>query len=195
MKKFSPIAIVHLVLMVGLFLCATFSATLFFGRFEIAVADKGNAEILLTGCTMLVVMLMLLTGMMYLFNEYRKTSAIFYKVFLCLVIAVVALVIELDIGFTTVNALLIAKTVLSIIKIFVLLILAFWKNLGKKRTLILFAALLLLDVVSGTLLVLNMMNRGFDFSIVGVITPLIADGTIALAIHGKYADKAERGSK
>ena len=105
-----------------------------------------------------------------------------------------AAVIFIDNTIGTINALLISKAVLGVIKILVLLLLAFWKDLGKKRTYILFVVLLLLDIGIGGLLILNMLNKGFDFSFVGVVTALIVDVTVGLAIHGKYADKAERGS-
>lgn len=195
MRKFSPFVIIHLILMFGLVLCASFSTVLFLGRFDFAVAGKDNAQIMAAGCTMFVILLMLLSGILYLFNEYSKRAAIFYKVFLCLIMVVTAAVIFIDNTIGTINALLISKAVLGVIKILVLLLLAFWKDLGKKRTYILFVLLLLLDIGIGGLLILNMLNKGFDFSFVGVVTALIVDVTVGLAIHGKYADKAERGSK
>ena len=88
MKKFSPFVIVHLILMFGLVLCASFSAILFLGRFDFAVAGKDNAQVIAAGCTMFVILLMLLSGILYLFNEYSKRAAIFYKVFLCLIMIV-----------------------------------------------------------------------------------------------------------
>ncbi len=194
MRKFSPFVLIHLILMFGLVLCASFSTVLFLGRFDFAIEGKDNAQIMAAGCTMFVILLMLLSGILYLFNEYSKRAAIFYKVFLCLIMVVTAAVIFIDNTIGTINALLISKAVLGVVKILVLLLLAFWKDLGKKKTYILFTLLLLLDIGIGGLLILNMLNKGFDFSFVGVVTALIVDVTVGLAIHGKYADKAERGS-
>ena len=43
------------------------------------------------------------------------------------------------------------------------------------------------------LAILNMINVGFDFSFAGYVTALISDGTIGLAIRGKYDNKKSRG--
>lgn len=39
-----------------------------------------------------------------------------------------------------------------------------------------------------------MARTSFDFSLMGFITALVADGVTGLAIRGKYKDKEERGS-
>lgn len=39
-----------------------------------------------------------------------------------------------------------------------------------------------------------MSGTGFDFSLIGAIAALVADVTLGLAIHGKYDDKASRGT-
>lgn len=38
-----------------------------------------------------------------------------------------------------------------------------------------------------------MASIGFDFSFMGYVTALIADGTSGLSINGKYEDKSARG--
>ena len=80
------------------------------------------------------------------------------------------------------------------VKVIVLLLLAFWKNLGKKKSFILFSILISMDVASLILVLINMINTSFNFSLMGVITAIVADGTVGLGLRGKYIDKAERGS-
>lgn len=80
------------------------------------------------------------------------------------------------------------------VKVIVLLLLAFWKNLGKKKSFILFSILISMDGAAMILVLINMINTSFNFSLMGVITAIVADGTVGLGLRGKYIDKAERGS-
>ena len=51
-----------------------------------------------------------------------------------------------------------------------------------------------MDVASLILVLINMINTSFNFSLMVVITAIVSDGTVGLGIRGKYIDKAERGS-
>ena len=57
--------------MIVLLICSGFSTVAFFGGFEFAVAGKDKLEVILTGCTTLMVMVMLLTGVLYLVRGYK----------------------------------------------------------------------------------------------------------------------------
>ena len=61
MKK-SPIVICHLILMIALFLCATFATVMFLGGFEFAVEGKVITDRLLTGFSTIMAMVMLIMG-------------------------------------------------------------------------------------------------------------------------------------
>ena len=143
---------------------------------------------------MLLVVEMLITGFVYLFQGCSKQAASYYKAFLYTHIGVCVLTIVIDLGFYTLNGLLVLISILNACKIIVLAILAFRKDLGKQKTWGVFYVLLALDVVKLILAVINMAKLGFDFSFVGYVIALIADGTIGLSIKAKYADKEARGS-
>ncbi len=50
------------------------------------------------------------------------------------------------------------------------------------------------DIAALVVMLIITTTGSFDFgSIIGVIAALVADATLGLAIHGKYADKASRG--
>ncbi|HAC32434.1 MAG TPA: hypothetical protein DCF70_07405 [Treponema sp.] len=193
MKK-SPIVICHLILMIALFLCATFATVMFLGGFEFAVEGKVRTDRLLTGFSTIMAMVMLIMGILYLFNEYSKQASFFYKAFLLIIVLITVLVMISDDISPDMNGLILAKCVLSGVKVIVLLLLAFWKNLGKKKSFILFSILISMDVASLILVLINMINTSFNFSLMGVITAIVADGTVGLGFRGKYIDKAERGS-
>ena len=57
----------------------------------------------------------------------------------------------------------------------------------------LFGILLTADGLKLILAILNMISIGFDFSFAGYVTALVSDGTIGLAIRGKYENKKARG--
>ena len=77
-EKNSPLRIFHLLLMVILMFCSSFSTVMFFTRNESAVAGKGDMEIILNGCSTMVVTLMLITGILYLVHGYKKNAAVYY---------------------------------------------------------------------------------------------------------------------
>ena len=84
-------------------------------------------------------------------------------------------------------------SVLNACKIILLLLLGFGKDLGERKTWTIFYILLAVDGLKLVLAIFNMLGIGFDFSFMGYVTALIADGTIGLAIRGKYENKKARG--
>ena len=138
---------------------------------------------------MAVILSMLIMGAVYIIKDYSKQAAVFYKAFLFLHVGVCVLSIIVNLVFYTVNPLMIVICILYAFKAIDLLLLVFWKDLGKKRTWILFYVILGLDIAALILAIINMANIGFDFSFTGYVTALIAD------VNGKYENKKARGSK
>lgn len=195
MKNYSTIMKVHLTLMIAM-MCGTIGGAI---NFIVGVANSSTTKDKLSNITNIVLMMFILSmlacGVVYLIKGYNKQAAPYYKAFLLLHVGVCALSIIVDLCFYEVTALLICICVLIAFKGIDLLVLTFGKDLGKQKTWILFYVILLIDIIALILAVINMMNVGFDFSFTGYVTGLIADGTIGLAVKGKYDNKKSRGSK
>lgn len=194
MKKNSPLKFIHLALMVILMFCSSFSTVMFFTRNEAAVAGKGEMEVILNGCSTMVVVLMLITGILYLVHGYKKNAAVYYLAFILLLVLVNVLVVLIDVLYTQKTPLIISKCILYSAKSIVLLIMAFGKNLGKKMTWTLLYVVVALDIAGMIVMLIYMFQNGFDFALMGVVAAIVADVTIGLAIRGKYQDKESRGS-
>ena len=194
MKKNSPLKLLHLALMVILMFGSSFSTVMFFTRNEAAVAGKGEMEVILNGCSTLVVVLMLITGILYLVHGYKKNAAVYYLAFILLLVLVNVLVVLIDVLYTQMTPLIIIKCILYSAKIIVLLIMAFGKNLGKKMTWTLLYVVVALDIAGMIVMLIYMFQNGFDFALIGVVAAIVADVTMGLAIRGKYEDKESRGS-
>ena len=194
MKKNSPLKILHLALMVILMFGSSFATVMFFTRNEAAVAGKGEMEVILNGCVTLVVVLMLITGILYLVHGYKKNAAVYYLAFILLLVLVNLFVVLIDVLYTQKTPLIIIKCILYSAKIIVLLIMAFGKNLGKKMTWTLLYVVVALDIAGMIVMLIYMFQTGFDFALIGVFAAIVADITMGLAIRGKYQDKESRGS-
>lgn len=194
MKKNSPLKLLHLALMVILMFGSSFATVMFFTRNEAAVAGKGEMEVILNGCVTLVVVLMLITGILYLVHGYKKNAAVYYLAFILLLVLVNLFVVLIDVLYTQKTPLIIIKCILYSAKIIVLLIMAFGKNLGKKMTWTLLYVVVALDIAGMIVMLIYMFQNGFDFAMIGVVAAIVADVTIGLAIRGKYEDKESRGS-
>lgn len=180
--------------MVILMFCSSFSTVMFFTRNEAAVAGKGEMEVILNGCSTMVVVLMLITGILYLVHGYKKNAAVYYLAFILLLVLVNVLVVLIDVLYTQKTPLIIIKCILYSAKSIVLLIMAFGKNLGKKMTWTLLYVVVALDIAGMIVMLIYMFQNGFDFALMGVVAAIVADVTIGLAIRGKYEDKESRGS-
>ena len=195
MQKKGSVTVFHLVMMF-LMMFGTIGGAV---KFIIDAVGSETSSALLSNITNIVLMAvifsMLIMGAVYIIKDYSKQASVFYKAFLFLHVGVCVLSIIVNLVYYTVNPLMIAICILYGFKALDLLILVFWKDLGQKRTWILFYVILGLDIVALILAVINMVNIGFDFSFTGYITALIADGTIGLSVRGKYENKASRGSK
>ena len=195
MKNYSSVMKVHLALMIAM-MCGTIGGAI---KFIVSIANSSATKDKLSNITNTVLMLFILSmlacGVVYLLKGYNKQAAPYYKAFLLLHVGVCALSIIVDLCFYKVTALMICICVLTAFKGSDLLLLTFGKDLGKQKTWALFYVILSIDIIALILAVINMINVGFDFSFTGYVTGLIADGTIGLAIKGKYQNKESRGSK
>ena len=130
----------------------------------------------------------LVCGIIYLMSGYSKKAANYYKAFIVLA----ALFNAVTIYTTFVSQGFGIGVIMMIVKVLLLLTLAFWPNLGKRNTWILFGIMLLIDVLFGILFGSDSSVAVYRFIL--VLSKLVMDGTIGLAIRGKYQDKAARGT-
>ena len=193
MKKFSPVMIVHLILMVAM-ACGTIGGAVNFVIGAVNATTGMERFSNLTNVLLMVLILaMLVVGTVYLLQAYGKQAANYYKAFMLIHVGVCALTIFVDLFFYQVTALLIIICALNAIKLLALIALTFVKDLGSQKTWMLFYVVLAMDIIQLVLAIINMAGIGFDFSFTGYVTALVADGTIGLAIRGKYQDKRSRG--
>ena len=195
MKKSSPAMTVHLILTIAMILCSIGATVNFIVGARNAVTGADQLKNLMNVLLMLVILAMLIMGALHLLKDYSKQAARYFKAFLLLHVVVCALTIFIDLYFSTINAFLVFVTTRNACKAVILLVLLLWKDLGKRKSWILFGVVLALDIAALAFALIHMSNVGFDFSIMGYITALVADGTTGLAIRGKYKDKEARGSK
>ena len=193
LKKTNPVTVLHLVLMVAMVIGTVGGTVHFIIEFSKAVAGVERFSNLANVFLMLLILAMLIVGTLYLLKGYTKRAAVYYKLFLILNVAVCVVTIFVDLRFYQVNTWMLIISALNACKIILLLLLACGKDLGEKKTWMLFYMLLAADGIKLVLAILNMMGIGFDFSFAGYVTALISDGTIGLAIKGKYENKKSRG--
>lgn len=145
--------------------------------------------------------LALVFGIIYLRGGYRKQYAVFYKLFLFFLVVgylcgIVSTILEYGPNFAT---------IIQIIWIAGLLILAFWSNLGKRDSWILYAVLFVLQIIwaiSAVITSLNLFKTLDQFSgtaliftmLAAVFSRLLLLGSVGLALKGKYDDKDARGT-
>ena len=193
MKRLNALTVTHLSLMC-LMIIGTIGATVnFLISFTNSTTGMDKFSNLSNVVLMTVILAMLATGVLYLVRDYSKQAAKYYKLFLILNVIVCILTIFIDLFFYKSTALMYMISGLNTFKIITLLMLAYGKDLGEKKTWTIFYILLAIDIIKLVFAFINMSNIGFDFSFAGYVTALIADGTIGLAIKGKYDDKKARG--
>ena len=193
-KHASLLIMLHLALM-ALMVIGTTGALIHFIIDSFNAANAAGFSNQANAFMMLVILAMLIVGILYLVKGYTKRAAVYYKLFLILNVAVCVLTIFIDLCFYQVNIWMIIISVLNACKIILLLLMAFGKDLGEKKTWTIFYMLLTADGIKLILAIINMVTIGFDFSFAGYVTALISDGTIGLAVRGKYENKKMRGSK
>ena len=195
MKKFRPIIMVHLVLMVLLILLSLISAVLILTGTGIDMSsDAVKKSAYLYGAENILTAAALVFGIIYLCKGYSKRAAGYYQVFFLLAFAAWLFSFWLMIhtsSFLHYHLIAVSLT-LSFIWAIAVFLLAVGLNLGKRKAWILFIVLLASDCVMPFL-----FPEASYFPQVRVISclgKLALDGTIGLAIRGKYADKDRRGT-
>ena len=188
-KKLSPLVWCHLILMILLAVASIVGAVIMF--FQKQLPGVQQYFIILKIGTYFFALLNVATlvcGIIYLLSGYSKKAAGYYKAFI-----VLAAVFNAVTVYTTYAAQGFgAGFIMLSVKVLLMLALAFWPNLGKTLTWILFAIIVVIDLLFGILF-------GSDSSVavyrlIIVISKLVMDGTIGFAIRGKYQDKAARGT-
>ena len=193
MKRLNTLTIIHLILMC-LMILGTIGATVnFLIGFTNSNTGMDRFSNISNVVLMIIILSMLVIGVLYLVKDYSKQAAMYYKLFLILNVIVCILTIFIDLFFYKSTTLMYLISILNVCKIITLLLLAYGKDLGEKKTWIIFYILLAIDIIKLIFASINMSNVGFDFSFAGYVTALISDGTIGLAIKGKYDDKKSRG--
>ena len=148
----------------------------------------------------LVNVIALSAGITYILERYGKRAASVYKAFMlltavsCVFYAITAVsrmnAAELSVGAASVFL----RTILPMaLKLILLLVLAFGKDLGKRNTWIVFGVILVLDVIYSVLWIIP--GEQALVRVTTIFARLAMTGTIGLAIRGKYADKDARGTK
>ena len=194
-KSMKLITNCHLFLMIAMALFSLVAAlVLLFARniipeaSAVAIAQAGPV-VNVYGIVLILNFLSLLCGFIYIQKGYSKQAANYYKAFIAFTVAanIASLIAGVmyqgfDLG-----------TVTKIIKIALLLVLAFGKDLGEKKTWTIFGIAVVADLAYD--LFFKLTQEGVLPAILLALTRLLCMGTIGLAIRGKYEDKKERGTK
>ena len=181
--------IVHMVLMALLVILSIFSAVKLFGIID-QTPEAQKLPMLLYAIFNIVNVIALCFGIVYLLNGYTKKAAGYYKTFLLLI--VVANIIGIAVMLLSDNS---VNKVLSlsvlVVKTIALLVLVFVKDLGKRNTWIVFCILLFVDLLGGFS---YLGDAVVAQRLIATLSRLTMDGSIGLAIRGKYKDKDARGT-
>ena len=211
-KKLSPLAIGHLVLMGALLLLNLGMMGVLLGDPALQGAASDRSLLLNTAFSLVLYLancLALGCGMLYTLRGYTKNAAVYYRTFLLLtavssLLYAVATACHLSsrqpfdpAGAQTaaqyVGRLLLRSFPQMMVKAALLFILVKAPDLGRRYAWIAFGLLLALDVL------FSLLSMGsVDLALIlllGVFTRLAMDGTVWLAIRGKYVDKAARGTQ
>lgn len=131
----------------------------------------------------------LVMGIIYIAKGYSKPAAKYYKAFLLFTVLANAVSIIPGVMYRGFGG----SFVFKLIKIVLLLVLFFYKDLGERNTWIVFALMLLADIIYTFFY--DFTQEGASGVIALALSRLLSSGTIGLAIRGKYMDKKARGTK
>ena len=191
-KKYLPIKIVHLILMVIAIIFCCISLT------KPSQHVGSSYYTALRSVSYITEIIALISGIVYLAHGYKKNAAAYYKAFMIILVVSQALFIYRQlIGIAPQDALtsnLVA--IFNIIPLIMLTILATGKDLGKTKSYIVVAiifacrlGIVILDfAVKG---VFNTPSTIFSFR----VSDILLAATAFFMVTGKYIDKAERGTK
>ncbi len=193
-KKLSPLAICHLVVMAIVAAFSLYSAIRLISYAPSPDFNR-NSEAIKAGIFLMAAMHVanmcaLICCVFYARRGYQKEDAAYYKTSLLIMVVACILAIIASVLFGNVMP----GVVFLGLKILLLLILAFLKDMGKLNTLMIFFIMLLVDVISAFIGIVPDGNFTL-FRIISIVSSLLIDVTVLLAIRGKYADKKERGAE
>ena len=198
MRKLTPLMTIHMILMIALVFFHLASTVVNIGVIGFSaeeINNTGRTIIRLRGFFNIINVAALVFGILYVWNQYSKSAARYYKAFLLLHIIQTLLLIGLDAtSATTLDYFSAGALALLGMKVLFLMIVLFWRDFGESNTWKLFFILLVFDV-AGSVLTIVSSTGSLAFRIGSSVSRLVLDGTIALAINGKYADKARRGTE
>ena len=142
--------------------------------------------------TYLVFAIAMICGFIYANKGYSKEAHNYYKAMMCFY-ALAALIMIITAIRTSSFGL---GELVAIIKIVLLLILGFGKDLGKKNTWIIFYIVLVLELIfSPLMMVFNMSpSAALPVPIPTTLARLVIAGILGLCIEAKYRDKDARGT-
>jgi hypothetical protein len=134
--------------------------------------------------------LALVCGIIYTARNYTKDAADYYKYFMLLYAISKLFTLYSSFMLSGVNLYMIV----TLVEVVLISSFAFVKDLGRQRSMMLFYALLVCELLVGLTGGFTDVSSAFAPRLVAGITRLLLCGTLGLAIYGKYDDKARRGT-
>jgi hypothetical protein len=202
-KKTKPLVMCHLALMAILGIINIASVVVLCQAALTSTFDTtAKSPIYFMACSGIFNTLAMCLGMVYILKGCSKQAAGFYKAFIaCTAFSLIGGILSNLFSILSGNQLIASNAVSAfrlvvLLAVFVLLlILAFAKDLGKRRTWIIYYIILALTIIlifPG--LTGSATNGKYDVGLAVAfhISAIILIGTIGLAIRGKYADKDAR---
>lgn len=192
---FCHLAVMVLLMMVSIYLVFSIVSGIVAPQFRVYY-DTFGSYIGIFAIWNFVNALALICGIIYLRRGYTKAAANYYKAFILLLMLASVVLAVLN----YINQGLGSGTIMMLIKIIILAVLTFGRDLGKTKTWLLFTVLVILDILFG---IVSYMYPGSvemtandltGIRLAVLFSRLIMDLTIAFAIRGKYEDKDARGT-
>lgn len=178
-EKFKALRIAHLIIM-GLAIAVLIL---------VLIQSPFNNGLLIIGPIFNI--LALVAGIFYLLLNFTKNSALVYKLY----VYILTLFYIFNTVSNQVSEFNMLTLVCGIISVAVLLVLAFWKDLGEMISLLLYIVLVT-SVVIWQITILFLTPGLFSIErLVYLIVTLVPLGTLGIMITLKYADKKQRLSK
>lgn len=197
MKKFSILMTCHLILMVMILIFSILSTIMLLSGFGFSSElnpESEKLQVILRGSMNIINVLAIVSGMVYLWKGYGKDVAAYYRTMMLLqVVSSAIMIVLISIYFST-GALSIISLVVMSVKVLLLLVLTFMNNWGKKNSMALFCIILIVDIIGIVCMFIGVSRADLVYRISDAASRLILDGTIGLAIKGKYDDKERRGT-
>ena len=186
-KKYLPIKIIHLILMVAgiVFCCLPLT------KINLSTINFFNSARIVTYIAEIIA---LISGIVYLAYGYKKDAAKYYKAFMVIMVIAQAVFCYWQLLGVIAPEPLTASIVaiFNIVPLIMLTILATGKDLGKAKSYTIVAIVLACRI---GIIIVDLIALGYGSIILYRVSDVLLAGTAAFMITGKYLDKAERGTK